>query len=97
MRKDIALGLWLAGLPGMVFAASWETTSLRTSSGSLVNTGMTRQEVLRELGELRPASGSGKSKSSLHAARLVYRGRDGVYTLTFSGDRLSRIDVTPNR
>ena len=96
MRKDIAVGLWFAGFAGTVLAGSWETTSLRAPGGGLVSIGMTRQEVIRELGEQRQAEGT-KGKSSTRSGRWVYRGADGVYTLTFSGDRLSRIDVTPNR
>lgn len=96
MRKDIAVAFWLAGFSGGALAGSWETTSLRAPGGGLVSTGMTRQEVLRELGE-RPQTEGTRGKSSTRAGKLAYRGRDGVYTLTFSGDRLSRIDVTPDR
>lgn len=96
MRKEIAVGLWLAGFSGMALAGSWEATSLRAPGGGLVSPGMTRQEVLRELGEQQRAEGA-RGKSSTRSGKLVYRGRDGVYTLTFSGDRLSRIVVTPDR
>ncbi len=96
MRKDIAVGLWLAGFTGAALAGSWETSSLRAPGGGLVRLGMTRQEVIQELGGLRQTEGK-RGKSSARSGRWVYRGTDGVYTLTFSGDRLSRIDVTPNR
>jgi hypothetical protein len=85
-----------------VFAASWETSAMRTPGGGLVRTGMTRQEVLKELGSpqhtrgtTRNAAASGKSGKK--GGSLTYRADDGMYTITFSGERVSKIVVTPNR
>ena len=92
---------------GLVFAnpvsaTSWETTTMRAPGGGLVRIGMTRQEVLNELGQpqrthvakrntVRDGT-SGKKNSS-----FTYRGDDGLYTITFSGDRVVKIVVTPKR
>jgi len=81
------------------FAASWETSALRTAGGGLIRIGMPRQEVLRELGQpgrARRNTAAG-GKSAKKGGSLTYRGDDGLYTITFSGERVVRIVVTPNR
>ncbi|MEK7303555.1 MAG: hypothetical protein AAB174_00735, partial [Pseudomonadota bacterium] len=40
------------------FATSWETSSLRAPGGGLIRVGMTRQEVLNELGQPKRANDS---------------------------------------
>lgn len=96
-----AVGLVLAGLVP-VTATSWETSTMRAPGGGLVRVGMSRQEVLKELGQplriravARGASSGGKSGKKNSAS--TYRGTDGLYTITFSGDAVVRIDVTPDR
>ena len=86
-------------LASNVFAASWETSSMRTPGGGLVRTGMTRQEVLKELGSLQHtrANTAARGKSGKKGGSLTYRADDGLYTITFSGERVSKIVVTPNR
>ncbi len=82
-------------MAGNIFAASWETSSMRTPGGGLVRTGMTRQEVLKELGA--PRNTAARGKSGKKGGSLTYRADDGLYTITFSGERVSKIVVTPNR
>jgi len=86
-------------LASSVFAASWETSAMRTPGGGLVRTGMTRQEVLKELGSLQHtrANTAARGKSGKKGGSLTYRADDGLYTITFSGERVSKIVVTPNR
>jgi len=78
-----------------VFAASWETSAMRTPGGGLVRTGMTRQEALKELGS--PQHTTARGKSGKKSSSLTYRADDGLYTITFTGERVSKIVVTPNR
>ena len=94
-----AIGLVMTG-PAL--AASWETSSMRTPSGGLIRIGTTRQEVLNEIGQSQHAQtatrGTAKrGKSGKKGSSLTYRGIDGHYTLTFSGDRVVKIVVTPDR
>lgn len=91
------LGLILVLSAGAAAADSWETTAMRTPRGGLVRPGMTSQEVLRELGEPRAKHSGKRGKSARHNEQWTYRGADGTYRLTFSGDRVVRIDVTPDR
>jgi Protein of unknown function (DUF2845) len=84
-----------------VLAASWETASMRAPGGGLVRLGMTRQEVLSELGKplgthsvsRYTVGGSSKTKASA----WTYRGSDGMYTLYFSGEQVVKISVTADR
>jgi hypothetical protein len=81
-----------------IFAASWETSAMRTPGGGLVRTGMTRQEVLKELGTRDATQNTAaRGKSGKKGGSLTYRTDDGLYTITFSGERVSRIVVTPKR
>ena len=94
-----AIGLVIASA---AFATSWETSSMRTPGGGLVRIGMTRQEVLKELGQPQRARTSMHStaaggKSGKKGSSSTYRGDDGLYTITFSGERVVKIVVTPNR
>ncbi len=84
------------------FAASWETSALRAPGGGLIRIGMTRQEVLKELGQPQRAQASthntaADGKSAKQGGSLTYRGDDGLYTITFSRERVTRIVVTPRR
>jgi hypothetical protein len=93
-----ALSLILANA---TLAASWETASMRAPGGGLVRIGMTRQEVLNELGKplgtrsvaRRSVGGSSGTKGSA----WTYRGSDGMYTLFFSGEQVVKITVTADR
>lgn len=94
-----AIGLVMASA---AFAASWETSALRAPGGGLIRIGMTRQEVLKELGQPQRAHASTHNmaaggKSAKKGSSLTYRGDDGLYTITFSGERVARIVVTPKR
>lgn len=86
---------------GAAFATSWETTSIRAPGGGLIRIGMTRQEVLKELGQPRERGWPNKTVSSGKSGRkgssLTYRGDDGLYTISFSGEQVVKIVVTPNR
>jgi hypothetical protein len=80
------------------FATSWETSAMRAPGGGLIRIGMTRQEVLKELGQpQRTHNTAAGGKSGKKGGSLSYRGDDGLYTITFSGERVTKIVVTPNR
>ena len=88
---------------GPAYAASWETTSLRAPGGGLVRIGMTRQEVIRELAPP-PSEQSGAQKKPVSQEKprgknspISYRGDDGLYIISFSGERVVKIVVTPKR
>ena len=94
-----AIGLVIASA---AFATSWETSSLRAPGGGLIRIGMTRQEVLNELGQPKRTNDSTHNtvtsgKSGKKSSSLTYRGDDGLYTITFSGEQVVRIVVTPKR
>ena len=83
-------------------ATSWETSTMRTPGGGIIRVGMTRQEVLKELGQPQRAQASTHStvvggKSTKKGSSLTYRGDDGLYTITFSGEQVVRIVVLPKR
>jgi len=81
-------------LTGAVYAASWETTSMRTPKGGLIRIGMTTGEVLKELGQPRRSRASSRGKKS---ETWTYRGNDGLYTITLANGRVTKIVVTPDR
>ena len=92
---------WIFGLilavttSGAASAASWETSSVRTSNGGLVRVGMPSQEALQELG---PAANARTSKKGTNSKQtLTYRGADGLYTISLAGGRVVKIVVTPDR
>lgn len=94
-----AIGLVLTSA---VLAASWETSAMRAPGGGLIRIGMTRQEVLKELGQPQRTHASTRNtaaggKSAKKGSSLTYRGDDGLYTITFSGERVAKIVVTPKR
>jgi hypothetical protein len=99
-RHAITALLLLATSAGL--ASSWETSSFRTANGQLVSKGMAMPEVLRDAGEplTRQQVSQGIStgdKVGLSVEVWTYRGGDGVYTVTFTGTRVTRIEVTPDR
>lgn len=100
-NQALAILISVIGLviSGAVVAASWETSSLRAPGGGLIRIGMTRQEVLKELGQsVRSHSNTAaRGKTAKQRNTLTYHGDDGQYTITFSGERVSRIVVTPRR
>lgn len=92
--KGIFICMGALAWAGTVYAASWETTSMRTPTGGLVQIGMTSGEVRKQLGEPRRARTSrrgGKNES------WTYRGNDGLYTITFANGRVTKIVVAPDR
>ena len=89
-------------MPSAALATSWETSSMRAPGGGLIRIGMTHQEVLNELGQPKRTQNStsnaaASGKSGKKGGSLTYRGDDGLYTITFSGERVVRIVVTPKR
>jgi hypothetical protein len=75
---------------------------MRAPGGGLIRIGMTRLEVLKELGQPQRTYASTHNtaaggKSGKKGGSLTYRGDDGLYNITFSGERVVRIVVTPNR
>ncbi|HJW81430.1 MAG TPA: hypothetical protein VJ396_04225 [Acidiferrobacterales bacterium] len=102
-----AVVILIISVIGMVIASaacatSWETSSMRAPGGGLVRIGMTRQEVLKELGQPQRAHAAKHNtaaggKSMKKGSSSTYRGADGLYTITFSGERVVRIVVTPDR
>jgi len=100
-------GVVLLSVIGLVVASvacatSWETSTMRTPGGGMIRIGMTRQEVLKELGQPQRTHTSTHNtavigKSGKKGSSLTYRGDDGLYTITFSGDQVVKIVVTPKR
>lgn len=98
--KRLVLSLFF--LAPAAFAASWETAAFRTDSGLLVRPGMTMTEVLRDAGKpldrvvlsrgVNAGVASGETKQV-----WTYRGADGYYDVTFVGQRVTVIVVTPDR
>jgi hypothetical protein len=87
---------------GSAFAASWQTDSYRTRSGSLVRPGMNMTEVLAEAGE--PANrrvvSTGINLGDRRGETVevwTYRGYDGYYDVTFTGNHVTAIEVTADR
>jgi hypothetical protein len=83
-------------------AASWETSAMRAPGGGLIHIGMSRQEVLKELGQPLGTRAAGRhaasgGKAGTKGSAWTYRGADGLYTLTFSGEQVVKIMVTPDR
>jgi hypothetical protein len=86
----------------MLFAASWETSAFRTGTGDLVGRGQTMLDVRKSAGdpvETRVLSYGISVGDKVGVSREVwtYRGSDGIYAVFFVGDRVERIEVTPNR
>jgi hypothetical protein len=75
---------------------------MRTPGGGLIRIGMTRQEVLKELGppprerSLTQKTAS-RGKSGRKSSSFTYQGDDGLYTISFSGEQVVKIVVTPKR
>ena len=85
-----------------VLAANWETSAFRTRSGDLVSRGDTMLEVRRSAGdpaESRVLSHGISVGDKVGVSREVwtYSGSDGIYAVFFVGDKVERIEVTPNR
>lgn len=90
-------------IPSIALASSWETSSFRTANGQLVRLGMTKAEVRRDAGAplekgklahpKRKVSSTGKRGGEV----WIYKGSDGVYTISFIKDRVAKIDVSPFR
>ena len=84
------------------FAGTWETSGFRTANGQLVRVGMTKAEVRVDAGaptdkgktQVKNSSGSGKRGGG---EVWTYRGSDGIYSVSFIGDRVARIEVAPFR
>lgn len=92
--KRVVVLLGTLALAGTVCAASWETRSMRTPQGGLVRIGMSASEVQKELGQPKRSRSSRRGKKN---ETWTYRGTDGLYAITFSDGRVTRIVVTPDR
>lgn len=96
--------LWVVLLWGAqaVLAASWETEGFRLADGKLVRKGMSAGQVLNQAGN--PGARrvvttginiGGQSGETVEV--WTYRGHDGHYEITLTGDKVTRIEVTPIR
>ncbi len=94
MKTWIAVGIFLVALSAQ--AGSWETGGFRTANGQLIQAGMTKAQVLRDAGQPNTPVKKGKSSRKKGDA-WTYKGNDGYYTITFKGDRVTNIEVTPFR
>jgi hypothetical protein len=100
MSRLVAIMMLLASSAAL--AASWETPSFRTANGELVRVGMTRAEVVKSAGPPLDKSVLAHGlavdgQTGLTREAWTYRTADGTYTLTFTGTRLEKIEVTPAR
>jgi hypothetical protein len=78
-----------------LWAASWETTSIRTAQGDLVTVGMPAAAARKALDHgLKHPKGR---KSSGQNESWSYRGSDGLYHITVRGGQVRKIVVTPDR
>jgi hypothetical protein len=94
MKRISLVLLWYAAA-GASLAASWETSVVRTANGGLVRVGMPAQQALHELGPAAQRSRGGKPK---HKGEVwTWRGDDGLYHISISQGRVTKIVVTPNR
>jgi hypothetical protein len=89
-------------LSHIAVAGSWETQSYRLPGGELVRAGMTATEVARQAGEPQTkrvvSTGIGVAGEVGPIVEVwTYRGSDGYYDLTLTGDKVTRIEVTPFR
>lgn len=89
----------------LALAGSWETGGFRTANGQLIQRGMTKAEVRRDAGAPMDRAAlartkGGKSSTSAKSKRgdiWTYKGNDGYYSISFHGDRVVKIEVTPFR
>lgn len=102
MRRTIAAVFIavLAGMPAMT--NSWVTNSFRTASGALVQPGDTMTEVLKDAGEPMDKRVISEGVTigdtvGLTREQWTYRGGDGIYVITFAGDKVEQIEVVPHR
>jgi hypothetical protein len=87
---------------GLAAGSSWETQAYRTPGGELIRRDMSASEVLREAGEPQSkrvvstgVSIGGKVGQTVEI--WTYRGYDGYYDITITGNKVTRIEVTPFR
>lgn len=100
--SKLTMAVAAALLVTVAYAASWETPSFRSTNGEVVRIGMTRAEVVKLAGP--PADKTVISHGIATADQVglthedwTYRLADGIYTLTFAGTKLEKIEVTPAR
>lgn len=83
-------------------AASWSASVFRAETGYLIRRGMTKPEVLRRAGQpverqtLSPSLNTGPIGGE-YRELWFYRGEDGMYAVTFTGNLSVAIDVIPGR
>lgn len=95
-----SFALLLTALPAG--GASWITNSFRPVRGGLIQRGDTMFEVLRVAGQPldRRIVSNGITIGGivgLTREQWAYRGGDGIYILTFAGDKVQQLEVIPNR
>lgn len=83
-------------------AASWSASVFRAETGYLIRRGMTKPEILRRAGPplekqaLSPSLNTGPIGGE-YRELWFYRGEDGMYAVTFTGNLSVAIDVIPGR
>lgn len=83
-------------------AVSWSASVFRAESGYLIRRGMTKPEILSRAGQpiekraLSPSLNTGPI-GGVQRELWFYRGEDGLYAVTFTGNRSVAIDVIPDR
>ncbi|BAU50147.1 hypothetical protein SVA_3611 [Sulfurifustis variabilis] len=102
MMRRLILSACLLLSPA-AFATSWDSAAFRTDSGLLVQRGMRMTEVLRDAGKplerrvLSRGVNAGPAAAGETKEVWTYRGADGFYDITFVGDRVTGIVVSPDR
>ena len=92
--KRISALILLFAATGACLAASWETSALRAPGGGLVRVGMPASQALQELG---PTAQRAKGGSKQKGQVWIWRGDDGLYRISITNGRVTKIVVTPNR
>ena len=102
MKREVMALLFTCWFALSAFGASWETSGFRTAKGKLIQSGMLMTEVRQDAGEpldrqVTSVGVNSDGKTGEQREVWTYRGSDGVYSLTFSGNRLTKIEVTAFR
>lgn len=103
-RLVVTLGVGAFALiaSAAAYAISWSASMFRAETGYLVRRGMTKPEILRVAGQpmekraLSPSLNTGPI-GGVQRELWFYRGEDGLYAVTFTGNRSVAIDVIPDR
>lgn len=97
----LAVGAFALLASAAAVAISWSAAVFRAETGYLIRRGMTKPEILRRAGqpverrELAPSLNTGPIGGA-YRELWFYRGEDGMYAVTFTGNRSVAIDVIPD-